>query len=408
MLAEIARLVEEKLELIIKDVEEYSEVRKSLEKLKPFKWDARDISKLIRADGSALKILGELAIPIDPDEWRRVSIPPGDARRERRGRLILGLDSSWINPDPHIRPIYSLMKVGYYAYGTGVLERGYEYGTRADIRVGEEVYVESPFGRRLMGDVDLMVWELELFGKLLEEFLGNLKGRLRRRPIVLYDGSFSLSYALNYSRDERERLTSALWGFINKVRELGAVPVGVYHTLSRALVSTIIRGVMCGDKPACSACARGFLRRGLKPPCRRYLQVSDSAFLRGFLEIDHRSPTFQVINELLEDKELYGFYLRSDAYNILRVEFPGWVGSNGANEIHNVLVSQISLARNRGGEGYPYALMRAHENVVIRSVDRELVENIISRKLERASKVYGRPLRLRRTSKSSYKRWAVI
>ena len=62
------------------------------------------------------------------------------------------------------------------------------------------------------------------------------------------------------------------------------------------------------------------------------------------------------------------FYLKIDDGEVARLEFPIWVAQDSAwlERIHSLVLAQIAC-----GDGYPIALMEAHEHAVVRASERE-------------------------------------
>ncbi len=62
------------------------------------------------------------------------------------------------------------------------------------------------------------------------------------------------------------------------------------------------------------------------------------------------------------------FYLKIEAGNVARIEFPIWVAQNALwlEQIHALTLAQIER-----GDGYPICLMEAHEHAVVRAAERE-------------------------------------
>jgi hypothetical protein len=124
--------------------------------------------------------------------------------------------------------------------------------------------------------------------------------------------------------------------------------------------------------------------------------VQDADLYRQVLSPGHYSEVFQTA--FSEPKELTTYidqvcflYWRTDN-EIVRLEFPLWVVEKG------LIPAAMSLVQdqNRRGQGYPVALMEAHESAVLRPGDRELLRILLEENgLLQPESEKGRSKRLR-------------
>lgn len=105
--------------------------------------------------------------------------------------------------------------------------------------------------------------------------------------------------------------------------------------------------------------------------------VQDSDLFRSLLSPGHYSEVFQTA--FSEPKELASYieevcflYWRTEN-EIVRLEFPLWVAEKGLVPALMTLIQD----QNRRGQGYPVALMEAHESAVLRPADRELLRILL-------------------------------
>jgi NurA-like 5'-3' nuclease len=84
-----------------------------------------------------------------------------------------------------------------------------------------------------------------------------------------------------------------------------------------------------------------------------------------------------VVREYYGDHAICFFYLRLED-EVARVEFPRWVSEQGGVEqVHALVFDQC-----RRGQGYPVALIEAHEQAVIGGGDRERFWDLVELGLE--------------------------
>lgn len=109
--------------------------------------------------------------------------------------------------------------------------------------------------------------------------------------------------------------------------------------------------------------------------------LRDADLFRPRLGPGERSPLFRSNSRVLDDYRahaVYFFYLNAGE-EMARVEVPGWVATDPKRlELtHALVMDQV----NRG-QGYPVALMEAHEQAVVQAGDREafwaLVEEVMA------------------------------
>jgi len=408
LMADIGKQIREKIELILNDLMDYNEVVEELNSYNLFDADFNKISNIVKNDPSTLTILKELDIPLEP---LNLTLPPKinpDSSEARTRNIIMGVDSSWIKPDPHIKPLVSIMNVAVFMYAPRIITGGYRIENVIELKVGKELFVKRGSQKvvgRIMRDVDLELWQFELIESLMEKIVYEMNKD--RQMILFYDGSLSMSYAGNYSTDDQVLLVENMGRFLEDMKKLNIIPVGVYHSLSKGLLNVLIRGVICGSETSCYRC---ILEKGDESPCMKYSMISDKNLFLKRLKIYERSPLFQVHNLILEHNrnlDIKSFYIKVDDNEIMRAEIPGWATSY-IDDVHLSIAVQASLSRQAKGRGYPYVLLRAHENAMLRNIDKEIILNLIDEELKKISKEKNIPLSIRRTGKEFYKRHGII
>ncbi|MEM3832997.1 MAG: DNA double-strand break repair nuclease NurA [Thermoprotei archaeon] len=408
LIADIGKQLREKIELILNDLMDYAEIMTELDSYKLFNGDIDKISNIIKNDPSTLTILNEVDIPLEPVNLIMSPKINPDSTDARTRNIIIGVDSSWIKPDVHIKPLVSVMNVVTFVYAPKVITRGYKIDNIAEVKIGKELFVRRSQQRNswhIMKEVDLEIWQFELMEKLIEKIIRDLDKD--KKVFLLYDGSLSIPYAGNYSTEDQELLVSALRRFIDNMKRLNVTPIGVYHSLSRGFLNALIRGVICVSELSCNRC---ILEKGDNSPCLKYSIINDKNLFLKRLKVYERGPLFQVHNLVLEHNrniDIKGFYIKVDEDNIMRVEIPGWASSH-IDDIHLSIASQISLLQQVKGKGYPYVLLRAHENAILRTIDKELIYNLIREELKKVSEEKNITLTVKETGKLFYKKHGVL
>jgi len=315
-----------------------------------------------------------LALPTD--EWEYWNIPPPvplDTKYQPLSEVnseflkeacsnstAVAVDSSWIEPDPHIDPPFALLNIGsfYVSYDKGE----YIEDSTPILKIGDEVYVEKRGLRYLMSSADIDAWSFSEECRIAKSYASDIE------TLVFFDRSFSLSYLGSRSREDREHMLSLVADEFNKMRNLKLVPIAVYFTRSRSIVNTLTR-IYCSRVKSCSSC--------ILKLCRSLIE--DKVLMSFVLKPGERSPIFiehnRVLKRSLLEKKIAFFYLNT-GYSILRVEFPIWASrfKNLVQKIHRFVLAQSLMCK-----GYPYLMIRAHEKAVLRPEEREFVkEKILS------------------------------
>ncbi|MBM4428988.1 MAG: DNA double-strand break repair nuclease NurA [Chloroflexi bacterium] len=304
---------------------------------------------------------------------------------------VVGCDASSIPPDRHSSVRCYVLNVGYafLTYGrrpSAVLEAQSQLCFR-----DQDLYVFPD--RR---DVPI---EGALLGARMEvETLRVLQGVMEngaRPALILRDGPLILWTLQSESKEVQRALLRDLFGSMDRLREAG-VPLAGYisYTNSRDLANSL-RVWLCLTQPnKCEHCQSE--KRDL---CMALAKMHDRELL-GFLTEGERSELFGSSSQILEeygDHRVEFFYLNVGG-EIVRVEVPQWVGSDATllEFVHAAINDQCR--RSPCFPPYPPALLEAHEQAVITTVERRLVEEIIDRAVGRQGQ------RLVRSAKDDSKR----
>ncbi|CAN5764437.1 DNA double-strand break repair nuclease NurA [soil metagenome] len=170
------------------------------------------------------------------------------------------------------------------------------------------------------------------------------------------------------------------------------IPVASYVSApgTREIVN-LMRIAIC-DYPSnglavnCDHCRNRILTEDHKPACDVIPQVTDRYFFEEInqLEPGERSAIFSSTSKILdrygeESLRIDYFYLNVGT-EIGRVEIPRWVSQSPklVDLVHAVVVDQCQR-----GRGYPVVLQEAHEQAVLSTSDRLMMEVAIERELAR-------------------------
>jgi len=281
------------------------------------------------------------------------------AREALEGEVVVGIDTSEIQPSTHRSPSFLLENVGFsmmqYQRSTPHLN-----GSRAYFHPHSELidrYSRGTSSTLPSWAVDVTRMECEL--DALKSLLGTKK---TSEVTVLFDESFSASWLNTVSPSWRTGVVSEMKKVRAELLEMGTTPVGVFYTSSSALVAMVRIG-MGGTKG----------RRGDAD----WRCVRDSRLLMKVLPSGWRSPAFRVRNRITDqfDLRVVGFYLKAGEGSVFRVELPERLLER-VEMVHRVVAAEAAL-----GGGYPYVLHRAHEEAYISPGERRWVFDYVNRLL---------------------------
>jgi|GEM_PF-2347961 len=371
----------------------------------PFTCDPLKIRGRLFADPSCLDAFSTLILPIEDDKWNLGQItlenPPGTTNIQRlewannvfKRKAIAAADASYIRHDTHSNLQYAFMQVAVFWKGIG----RYLREVSGSLRIGDELYSQGR-DMTLFEDEDYQEWNWNMTIDLLDRRFAE------HAPFFLFlDESLSISYARNYTQSRQMRLLTSLHQYLDRIEELGIVPVAVYHSLDRAIINTGLKCLACDRDLQCKNCVDRPTDIELS-----FKTLYDRLFLQDILASNYsRTPCFKPLNSIISKTRddltlnLAAFYLRIDNH-ILRVEFPSKYieeDKDIVEDIHEAVVADSLLTG-----GYPMTLMNAHELAVLTSRDRETVNEMVYRKTLEMTARYGINLSMKLTRKSELKR----
>jgi GNAT superfamily N-acetyltransferase len=164
-------------------------------------------------------------------------------------------------------------------------------------------------------------------------------------------------------------------------------------------VTNAMRVYMCGrDSLDCERCCQEKRKR----ECDDVAGVTDGVLFDTLLGVGQRSAVFssgwQNVQKYYGEHKISFFYLKAGD-EIARIEIPQWVAER--DELVG-LVHALALDQCRRGQGYPVALMEAHEKAVVTGADREAFRLLVERAMA------DRGMNIQTSGKSRSKRtWGV-
>ncbi|MBC7250636.1 MAG: DNA double-strand break repair nuclease NurA [Anaerolineae bacterium] len=293
---------------------------------------------------------------------------------------VIAADGSFIPPDRH-------SPLRFYVINTGHAVLTYGRYPDAHLDSSGRLYFEDaelyldPTGQRIPIEgerlgVRMAVEEM----KALREALG-----LASLPaIALRDGSLIL-WALQ-RKEESEVKRAFLEPFLACLDAFlrAEVPVASYisYTGSQEVVNAL-RVSICQDDPThCERCSLDTAQQDL---CRFLGTIRDRHLFAGILAPGERSALFRSRSAILEEYRehcVLFFYLNIDG-EITRIEAPEWVMTHAPHLdlVHSLVYDQCQ--RSGDYPPYPPVLVEAHEQAVISTTERRMVEQLVEEALAR-------------------------
>ncbi len=291
---------------------------------------------------------------------------------------VVAADGSFIAPDRH-------NPVRYYVINTGSVMLS--YGTEPDAHLSsqsalfyeeQDLYIPHDYkiipieGARL--GVKMALMELRALLDIAEKVQG-------QKPIIaLRDGSL-IFWALQAEEEEvKERFLRELVELLERFQAMN-IPLASYVSFPNSRdVANVLRVGVCPDDPvSCDQCSDRQQKK--EPTCSPLGQVLDRWIFERELPTGYRSDIFESSSPILKQ---YGashwvcFFYLNVGEEIARVEAPRWV-IRDAGHLH--LIHALVYDQCRRGDGYPSALKEAHEQAVISTVERRVVEEMIEESL---------------------------
>jgi hypothetical protein len=287
---------------------------------------------------------------------------------------VVGVDASSMPPDRHSSVRYYVLNIGYalLTYGRqpdAVLEAS------SQLCFGDEELYVFPQKRDVPIEGTLLGARMEV--ESLRVLLQAVQS-VARPALVLRDGPLILWTLQNESKEVQHALLHDFLATMAFLRQAG-VPLAGYisYTGSRDVANSL-RVWLCPGRPnECDHCESD--DRDL---CLALAKIRDRD-LFAFLAEGERSELFGSSSQILEEygEHRVDFFYMNVGGEIVRVEVPRWVGSDAdlLGFLHTAIYDQCQ--RSPGFPPYPPALLEAHEQAVITTAERRLVDEMVERAL---------------------------
>jgi len=297
---------------------------------------------------------------------------------------VVATDGSNIPPDRHSPVRFYVLNVGRATL---------TYGSRPDARLKatthlaceeEELYLNPgrehiPVDGERLG-IKMAVAELEALFEAAQE---------AQPPVLaLLDGSLILWGLQSEERSVQAAFLQEYLSALGRFREVD-IPLASYISYPGGQdVANSLRVSLCqGHSAQCESCT---LPPSEQELCKFLGTVRDREIFSGLLEAGQRSDIFESTSAILDrygEHRIQFFYL-NNGDEILRLEAPQWVMRDGGKRdmVHGLVLDQCK--RSGGYPAYPPVLQEAHEQAVISSAERRLVEEMVAQALAARGIVY--------------------
>ncbi|MBE0447316.1 MAG: DNA double-strand break repair nuclease NurA [Actinobacteria bacterium] len=298
----------------------------------------------------------------------------------------LSTDGSQVNPDRHGPHRALLINIGQVELGYGEF-LGYRFNSEPTLLFEEEDIIRRFGGeeREVSGGVLAALRQ-----KMEFEALSNMIDACGKKPaIALVDGTLILwsletnpERLQNLSGDDIKRQSfSSLMRLLAGGKEQG-FPVASYISSpgSPDVINALKVSLCPSELVDCDKCLYKSTGFNETLPCAKINGVTDANLFRHLLQEGERSALFESGSQILKayGKETIFFFYLNVGREIARIEIPGWVArSKEAID----LVHAICLDQAEKGFGYPIAIAEAHEQAVVKSADKNMFDQLISRAL---------------------------
>jgi hypothetical protein len=304
--------------------------------------------------------------------------------------VVASADGSNVAPDRH-------SPAQFYVINTGRVVLGYGARPFATLTTQAALYYEEADLYFVASDATTQQ-TIPIEGALLGAKMATAELRAlwemasaQTKPVVaLSDGTLILWTIQGQPKEARDKF---VWDYVRLLREFqrAGIPIASYISkpASHDVVNSL-RSFVCEGNPIhCGHCECAPLHQQQSADL---IPVYDyQAF--DFLEAGERSDIFESSSQILEgygkEQRIQFFYLNVGG-EIARIEAPQWVMGDETllNLVHAVVYDQCQ--RSGAYPPYPPVLQEAHEQAVINTSDRRLIEQLVEEALQRQGIVYVR------------------
>ncbi len=296
------------------------------------------------------------------------------------GITTVAVDGSQLQPWRDASIPVALIQVGFFA-NPHAQGRPYTKDVRIEVLSPDEIMEESKTESKDPDSYPYSDMQVTLRRYLLEvETLCNLMeqyGQARRvadpshNPVVFFDGSLVVSFALTMPSPYRERYIASAISLLQTSEQQRVPLIGYIDTTYARDIITMLRRLDAMER---------------QPVLRETKKIHDALLWQGHLRWGDRTPAMICARgDILES---YGPYRESVAFCYLqtsstrppaRLEFPRWILDDGLLEP----VLDVVRAEVVAGQGYPYAIEAADAVSVITMQDRAEFYGLFQEFIER-------------------------
>jgi len=306
-------------------------------------------------------------------------LPPADFS-------VIASDGSSIPPDRH-------SPLRYYVINTGHAVLTYGRHPNADLSSEGQLYFADQDLYLSPGQKSIPI-EGERLGVKMQ--IAELQAALKAAQaapdpmVVMRDGSLILWPLQNEEKDVREEFLGQFLKCLDGFRAVSVPVVGYISYTGSHDVANVLRVSLCHDDPSdCERCSLSGEQRAL---CHFLSKAWDRQLFEGLLEEGRRSDVFESTSAILDHyggQRIQFFYLNVGG-EVVRIEAPQWVMRDGTmlDLVHALVYDQCQ--RSPDYPPYPPALQEAHEQAVITTAERRLVEELVERALAQRGLPYTR------------------
>src|SRR6266851_1369927 len=283
------------------------------------------------------------------------------------GITTLAVDGSQLQPWRDASIPVALIQVGFFA-NPHLHGRPYTKDVRMEVLAPDEIVEESrsesidpdsyPYSE-LQVTLRRYTLEVETLCNLMEQYAqARRAGDPAHSPVVFFDGSLVVSFALTMPSPYRERYISSAVSLLRASEQCRVPLIGYIDTsYARDMITMLLR--LDSAQP--------------QPTLRETKKIHDALLWQGHMRWGDRTPAMICARgDVLQG---YGDYRESVAFCYLkttatqppaRMEFPLWMLDDGLLEP----VMDVVRAEVIAGNGYPYAIETADAAAVITQQDR--------------------------------------
>jgi hypothetical protein len=317
---------------------------------------------------------------------------------------VLATDGSNIDVDRHNSVRCYLINIGTVAIHYGAKPDA-QLSSEATIFFGDDLALTDP----ISGRAELIEGTLLGVKRSIAECTALAEAVAKqpsaRSTLAMVDGSLVL-WGLSpkdYESFMREELLDngylSAFDSMKKRSTDGPLALCAYTSFPRnAEVVNAMRVSVCGCDPVdCERCRQ----EGRKRECDDIAGITDGGLFDTLLGAGQRSAVFssgsQYVQKYYGEHKISFFYLKAGD-EIARVEIPQWVAER--DDLID-MVHALALDQCRLGQGYPVALMEAHEKAIVTAADREAFRLLVERAMAEA----GINIQMSGKSHSKRTRW---